>query len=65
VETEQTVSDYKQVGGLLLPHSFESGAKGRPEKQKVTIDKVELDAPIDDSLFSMPAKKDEPPAPKK
>lgn len=64
VETEQTIGDYKEVGGLMVPHSFESGAKGRPEKQKMTIEKVELDAPIEDARFAMPAKKDEP-APKK
>ncbi len=59
-ETEQTIGDYKEVGSLLLPHSFESGAKGRPEKQKITIEKIELDLPIDDGRFAMPAKKDEP-----
>jgi hypothetical protein len=64
VETEQTIGDYKEVGGHMVPHSFESGAKGRPEKQKMTIEKVELDVPIEDARFAMPAKKDEP-APKK
>jgi outer membrane lipoprotein-sorting protein len=64
VETEQTIGDYKDVGGLMIPHSFEAGAKGRPEKQKITVEKIEVDVPIDDSRFAMPAKKDEP-APKK
>jgi outer membrane lipoprotein-sorting protein len=63
-EAEQTIGDYKEVGGLLIPHALESGVKGRPEKQKITIEKIELDVPIDDSRFAMPAKKDEP-APKK
>ncbi len=60
VETEQTIGDYKDVGGLLIPHSFEGGAKGKPEKQKITVEKIELDVPIEDARFSMPAKKDEP-----
>jgi outer membrane lipoprotein-sorting protein len=60
VETEQTIGDYKEVGGLLIPHSFENGAKGKPEKQKITIEKVELDVPVEDERFAMPAKKDEP-----
>jgi outer membrane lipoprotein-sorting protein len=64
VETEQTIGDYKDVGGLMIPHSFEGGAKGRPEKQKMTVEKIEVDVPIDDARFSMPPKKDEP-APKK
>lgn len=61
METEQTIGDYKEVGGLLIPHALESGAKGRPERQKITIEKIELDVPIDDGRFAMPAKKDEPP----
>jgi hypothetical protein len=60
VETEQTIGDYKEVGGLLIPHSFENGAKGKPEKQKITIEKIELDLPVEDDRFAMPAKKDEP-----
>ncbi|HEY3173643.1 MAG TPA: hypothetical protein VGK86_13830 [Thermoanaerobaculia bacterium] len=60
VETEQTIGDYKDVGGLMIPHSFEGGAKGKPEKQKITVEKIELDVPIEDARFSMPAKKDEP-----
>jgi hypothetical protein len=60
VETEQTIGDYKEVGGLLIPHSFEGGAKGKPEKQKITVEKIELDVPIEDARFAMPAKKDEP-----
>jgi hypothetical protein len=64
-ETEQTIGDYKEVGGLMLPHSFESSAKGRPEKQKITIEKIELDVPIEESRFAMPAKTDEPAEKKK
>lgn len=55
LETETTIGDYKEVEGLMLPHSFEAGAKGRPEKQKITIEKVELNVPLDDSRFRMPA----------
>ena len=60
VESEQTIGDYKEVGGLMIPHSFEGGAKGKPEKQKITVEKIELDVPIEDARFAMPAKKDEP-----
>jgi hypothetical protein len=37
----------------------ESGVKGGTEKQKITISKIELNVPVDDSIFKMP-----PPAPK-
>jgi outer membrane lipoprotein-sorting protein len=60
METEQTIGDYKEVGGLIIPHSFEGGPKGSPMRQKITIEKVELDVPIDDARFAMPAKKDAP-----
>jgi outer membrane lipoprotein-sorting protein len=56
MELESTLGDYKDVGGgLLLPHSIESGAKGRPEKQNLVIEKVELNPPLDDARFTMPA----------
>jgi hypothetical protein len=54
VESEQTIGDYKDVDGLLLAHAFETNAKGQPEKQKLTIEKVELNVPIDDARFAMP-----------
>lgn len=55
MEFEQTIGDYKEVGGLMLPHSFESGPKGAPMRQKMTVSKVELDPAIDDARFKMPA----------
>jgi len=57
VESESTLGDYKEVGGLMLPHAVESGQRGSPQKMKMTIQKVELDVPIDDARFKMPAAK--------
>ena len=54
-ETESLISGYKEEGGVMMPHSFESGAKGSPQKQKVTIDKVEVNPVIEDARFKMPA----------
>jgi outer membrane lipoprotein-sorting protein len=54
VETESVASDYKEVGGLILPHTIVQGPKGSPQKQTITIEKVELDVPIDDARFTMP-----------
>ena len=56
VDFESSIGDYKEVGGLMFPHSVESGAKGNPQRQKMTITKVELDPEIDDARFKMPAK---------
>lgn len=61
MEGESTFGDYKEVEGLMLPHSVESGVKGSPNKQKITVEKVEINPEIDDSRFKMPeVKKPEP-----
>ncbi|HEX9187257.1 MAG TPA: hypothetical protein VGB87_09305 [Vicinamibacteria bacterium] len=57
IEGESTIGDYKEVGGLLWPHSIQNGAKGRPERQTVTVDKIEVNPAIDDARFTMPGAK--------
>jgi outer membrane lipoprotein-sorting protein len=59
VEFETIVSDYKEVGGLMIAHSIEARPKGAPAGQAVTIDLVELDIEMADSLFVMPEKSEE------
>jgi len=53
-ESETILGDYKEVGGIYYAHSFESGAKGSPNKATVTVEKIEINAPIDDSRFMKP-----------
>jgi outer membrane lipoprotein-sorting protein len=55
VEGEGTIGDYKEVAGFLWPHFMQNGAKGRPEKQTITIEKIEINPPIDDARFRKPA----------
>ena len=52
---ESAIGDYKDVDGVLFPFAIESGVKGSQEKQKLTITKIELNVPVDDSVFKMPA----------
>ncbi len=54
IESESIIGDYKEVGGIYIPHSFESGAKGSPNKATVTIEKIEINVPFDDSRFIKP-----------
>lgn len=54
-EGETTFGNYKAVGGLLFPHQIVGGMKGAPQKQTVTVQKIELDPAIDDARFAMPA----------
>ena len=56
VEFETTLSDYKEVDGLLFAHSIESKPKGAPHGQVITIDEIEVDAEVPDDLFVMPEK---------
>ncbi len=35
-ESESIIGDYKEVGGIYFPHSFESGAKGSTNKATVS-----------------------------
>ena len=54
-EIESAIGDYKEVNGIMFPFAVESGIKGSDQKQKLTITKVELNVPADDSMFKMPA----------
>jgi outer membrane lipoprotein-sorting protein len=56
-ESETIIGDYKAVDGIMVPFSTESGAKGSPSdaKQKFTIEKVEFNVPVEQSIFHMPA----------
>jgi outer membrane lipoprotein-sorting protein len=51
---EGVVGDYRKVGELTLPHSFESGPKGGEKAVKLKIATIELDAQIDDARFQKP-----------
>ena len=55
VEVESTSGDYKEVEGIIFPFVIEQGAKGSPQKQRIIIEKIELNTAIDDARFKMPA----------
>jgi hypothetical protein len=61
--TETYFGDYEQVNGIYYPFAVETGDKGSDSRTKFTVDKVELDIPLDDARFSMPAAKPEAKAP--
>lgn len=60
VEFETILSDYKEIEGLMFPHSIESRAKGAPSGQVITIDTVELGVEVSDDMFVMPAPAEAP-----
>jgi len=55
VEVETDLSDYEKVNGVFVPFSVEAGRKGGPDKQKLILDKVDGNVPIDDGIFHFPA----------
>jgi outer membrane lipoprotein-sorting protein len=54
-EGETYYGDYEQVQGIYYPFSIESGQKGDTNRAKIAVDKIELNPPLDDALFSVTA----------
>lgn len=54
IEGESYLSDYKEVDGMMMAHVIENGVKGSPQRQKIMIEKFEVNPAIADSLFAMP-----------
>lgn len=68
IETQTTVrgavqfsdtwlGDYELVDGVYFPFSIEVGETGSDDRLRLTVEKIEINAPLDDSLFSLPAPK--------
>jgi hypothetical protein len=55
VEFVTEVSDYRPQNGLVFPHRIEVGPRGKPERQRLSIERVELNPPLDAARFAMPA----------
>ncbi len=54
-EVEGHLSDYRRVNGVMFSFHSEIRVAGQPEVQKYSVDKVEINVPIEDSRFRMPA----------
>jgi hypothetical protein len=54
-ELESSLGDYKEVAGVYLPHSIESGVKGSPNRTQITFEKIEANVALDDSKFKQPS----------
>jgi hypothetical protein len=54
-ESVTQAGSYKAVNGIMFPFSSESWPKSNPQaKARVTVQKIELNVPVDDSDFKMP-----------
>jgi outer membrane lipoprotein-sorting protein len=46
--------DYRPVDGLLIPHLLETSVEGVKGAEKIVVEKVALNAPLDDARFAKP-----------
>ncbi len=62
VEFVSTMGDYREVSGIRFPFLVESRVKGATNGQKITLQTVDVNVPVDDALFHMPGPKPVPAA---
>jgi hypothetical protein len=65
VEMVTEISDYRPFAGLglVFPHRIEVGPRGRPERQRLVIERVEVNPKLDAARFAPPAGMPKAPAP--
>ena len=55
VQYEETLmGDYEKVNGVYYPFALDSGQKGSQFHARVTVEKVEVNVPLDGTRFTMP-----------
>ena len=54
MESETLFSNYKMVNGVNFPFAFEIRQVGESSGQTMTVDSVEVNLKVDDSIFKMP-----------
>jgi hypothetical protein len=62
VEFVTEVGDYRTVAGLVFPHRIDVGPRGSAERQRLVIQRIEVNPPLDDARFAMPGGRKVPPA---
>jgi hypothetical protein len=54
VTVEVTYRDYREVDGVKVPFAIESGVVGAPKKDRLVLERVSLNPPLEDSAFVKP-----------
>lgn len=49
------MGSYKPVAGVMYPYSLSQGSKANPAAQTTTIEKIEVNVPLEQSEFAVPA----------
>jgi hypothetical protein len=55
--TDTMLGDYEQVDGIYFPFSIEQAETGTDEWLRLIVEKIEVNPPLDDSVFSRPVAK--------
>jgi outer membrane lipoprotein-sorting protein len=58
-ESELYFGDYEQVNGIYYPFAVEQAQKGSSSRAQFSVEKIEQNVDLDDTLFAMPATKAE------
>jgi len=51
---EVTYGDYRETGGVPFARTIEMGVRGRPQRLRIAVEKVELNPVLDESRFAAP-----------
>lgn len=54
IDVQSFFSDFREVDGLYEPFLIDSGLVGKELGQKIVIEKIELNVPMDNALFAAP-----------
>ena len=57
ISSETYYGGYQAFGGMMFAMSLEFKQPGSTDSQKGVMDKIEVNVPIDDSIFKMPEPK--------
>src|ERR1051325_9256351 len=58
-ESELYYGDYEQVNGIYYPFAVEQAQKGSSSRAQFSVEKIEQNVDLDDTIFAMPAAKTE------
>lgn len=54
-ESVTDLGSYKPVAGVMYPFSISEGSKANPAESTVTVEKIEVNVPMDQTDFALPA----------
>ena len=53
-ERVESLGSYKPVAGVMFPFAIATGSRNNPDAQNVTVQKIEVNVPVDPADFALP-----------